>query len=128
VPDSRTGNREVIWSGLSNVPNTLCLYQIIAIGPCPSLTAPGNGTISCFSSDDEINYVGDICTYTCDSGFVLSDTDNRECQNDGRWSGTEPFCDQGKVYTYHSTMAFILSMYSALCNSQEEQRPCNLWC
>ena len=74
-----------------------CLYQLYAAVTCPPLTAPGNGTMNCSSSDDGAHYVGDICTYTCDNGFVLNDTDNRKCQNDGSWNSTEPFCDQGKL-------------------------------
>ena len=31
-------------------------------------------------------------TYQCDEGFSVSDDNTRECQGDGRWSGTVPTC------------------------------------
>ncbi|XP_065916123.1 uncharacterized protein [Dysidea avara] len=76
---------------------------------CPPLKAPGNGTINCSSSDDGPHYVGDICTYTCDSGFVLDDTDNRECRENGSWNGTELFCDQ-ECITNGYDVVFVLDI------------------
>ncbi|XP_065916114.1 uncharacterized protein [Dysidea avara] len=83
-------------------------YNTCAV-TCPPLTAPGNGTMNCSSSDDGAHYVGDICTYTCDSGFVLNDTDNRKCQNDGSWNSTEPFCDQ-ECTTNGYDVVFVLDI------------------
>ncbi|XP_065916119.1 uncharacterized protein [Dysidea avara] len=83
-------------------------YNTCAV-TCPPLTAPGNGTMNCSSSDDGAHYVGDICTYTCDNGFVLNDTDNRKCQNDGSWNSTEPFCDQ-ECTTNGYDVVFVLDI------------------
>ncbi|XP_065916129.1 adhesion G protein-coupled receptor E2-like isoform X3 [Dysidea avara] len=83
-------------------------YNTCAV-TCPPLTAPGNGTMNCSSSDDGAHYVGDICTYTCNSGFVLNDTDNRKCQNDGSWNSTEPFCDQ-ECTTNGYDVVFVLDI------------------
>ena len=34
-----------------------------------------------------------IATYSCNElGYILNDTINRVCQNDGTWTGTVPFC------------------------------------
>ena len=96
------------------------LYELFAAVTCPPLKAPGNGTINCSSSDDGPHYVGDICTYTCDSGFVLDDTDNRECRENGSWNGTELFCDQGtlrlpfKVATNTHGLILCHTFYSRL--------------
>ena len=33
-------------------------------------------------------------TYQCDEGYSISSEDTRECEGDGRWSGTLPTCER----------------------------------
>jgi len=46
----------------------------------PSTTAPG----------------GFMATYFCDEGYDLVGDNNRVCQADGSWTGSDPTCD-GKL-------------------------------
>ena len=93
---------------------------IIYTGKCPQLTAPDNGMIQCLqrartseheptpsttrnSSDGgPISFPdqtplsnpiqGDVCTFKCDEGYQLTGNDNRTCENDGTWSGSDVEC------------------------------------
>ena len=33
-----------------------------------------------------------IATLTCESGYHLEGNNQRQCQSDGNWTGTEPLC------------------------------------
>ena len=59
---------------------------------CPSLNAPDNGMISCPLGDDNVPSYEDTCTYTCNTGYKLTNSNTRTCQNDGSWSGSAPMC------------------------------------
>ncbi|XP_078689533.1 tyrosine-protein kinase SRK3-like [Branchiostoma floridae x Branchiostoma belcheri] len=48
--------------------------------------APSNGNISGGSS------YGDVVTYYCDAGYEISGDEERTCQSDQTWSGTQPTC------------------------------------
>ncbi|XP_078682383.1 tyrosine-protein kinase ABL2-like [Branchiostoma floridae x Branchiostoma belcheri] len=48
--------------------------------------APSNGNISGGSS------YGDVVTYHCDAGYEISGDEERTCQSDQTWSGTQPTC------------------------------------
>ena len=63
--------------------------------PCPSLTDPNNGMITCSLGDDGVPSYEDTCNFTCNTGYVLTGSDSRICQSDGRWSGTEVMCRRG---------------------------------
>ena len=40
-----------------------------------------------------VTTVGSVATYTCDSGYVLlGGSQQRTCQDNGTWDGTEPSC------------------------------------
>ena len=60
---------------------------IIAVGICPELTAPDNGSVSYPNTQP-----GSTVTYTCHSGYELSGVLSRTCQSDGTWSNTAPTC------------------------------------
>ena len=61
--------------------------------PCPSLTDPSNGMITCsLGGSDGVPRDGDTCTFTCDSGYELMGSVMRTCQNDGSWSGSDAMC------------------------------------
>lgn len=59
---------------------------------CPALTVPANGSI-----DRTRGVPGDIATYSCRAGYVLTGNGGstiRVCQADSTWSGSEPLCDE----------------------------------
>ena len=68
---------------------------------CPSLTAPSNGMISCLLGGDGVPDPGDTCTYTCDTGYEVTNSNTRTCQSDGTWSGSDTTCTRGQqLLTY----------------------------
>ena len=62
---------------------------------CQPLTAPDNGMIDCTG-----NVFEDTCTFSCDDNYDLVGSETRTCQSDRTWSGTEPTCILGDIYTY----------------------------
>ena len=56
---------------------------------CSPLTAPGNGMVDCSSEG--------TCVFTCNTGFTLSGSAVRRCQEDGTYTGTQPTCTQGTL-------------------------------
>jgi len=63
---------------------------------CPSLTDPDNGSMTCSLGDDEVPTYGDTCSFTCNTGYELTGSDNRTCQSKGRWNGSKPICINGR--------------------------------
>ena len=59
---------------------------------CLSLKNPSNGTVTCPRGDDAAPSTGDICTYTCNTGYKLIGSHTRTCQSNGSWSGSVPMC------------------------------------
>ena len=64
----------------------------------PAQSNPGNGSVSC----TDTNMFGSVCTYSCDTGFGLSNVSlvNTTCNDDsdddsaGVWSSaTPPTCE-----------------------------------
>ena len=51
--------------------------------------------ISCSSGSEGVGYEGDICSFTCNTGYQLTGSDTRTCQSDGNWSGNEANCHRG---------------------------------
>jgi len=64
------------------------LRFVVYLESCSSLSAPGNGTITCPSTPKD----GDVCSYACDNGNIISGTRSLTCQSDGTWSGSPPTC------------------------------------
>ena len=63
---------------------------------CPSLTQPNNGMINCLLGDDGILSYEDTCSFTCNTGYVLTGSDTRICQSNGSWSGgSDDVCRRG---------------------------------
>ena len=56
-----------------------------------------NGMINCSLGDDEVPSFEDTCGFTCNTGYELSVTDNRTCQSDGNWNGTDVLCRRGNL-------------------------------
>lgn len=55
---------------------------------CGSLSNPSNGSVS-------VNFTtfGGTATYSCSTGYTLSNSTPRTCQSDGAWSGGAPVCN-----------------------------------
>ena len=85
-----------VYSCVCFVSNTNQIYKwllrIILIGAqlCPSLSEPNNGMINCSGASYE-----DTCSFTCNTGYELTGSDTRTCQNDGSWNGTISTCERG---------------------------------
>jgi len=56
--------------------------------------------------NDRVPSYEDTCSFTCNTGYELTGSDNRTCQSDGSWSGTETICT-GKT---------VVTMYFVFCN------------
>ena len=95
----------------------VCAFYFIV--SCQSLTDPSNGMINCSLGDDEVPSYEDTCSFTCDTGYELTDNDTRTCQSDGTWSGNSTMCEISKSvcniteYVY-SMICMIKAFYNAL--------------
>jgi hypothetical protein len=61
------------------------------MGCVPELVAPENGNV-----DRTMGVEGDVATYSCDDGFVLTGnggSSTRICQASGAWTGSPPTCE-----------------------------------
>jgi len=61
---------------------------------CPPHALP-NGVINCSMGDDGVYYYKDTCSFTCNTGYELTGSDNRTCLSNGSWDGTNNVCKQG---------------------------------
>ena len=69
--------------------------------PCPLLTDPNNGVMTCSLVEDRVSSsYKDTCSFTCNTGYELTGSDTRTCQNNGSWSGTEAMCIRGESGVY----------------------------
>ena len=71
------------------------VWFVIIDSHCSTLTAVDNGKMSCYNGSTYTNgesYEGDTCSFTCNTGYELTGSDNRTCQSDGSWSGSETSC------------------------------------
>ena len=65
---------------------------------CTHLSVPANGRIvSCSSGTTGMGFVGDTCSFTCDTGYELTGSDIRTCQNNRSWSGSDVICRRGNL-------------------------------
>ena len=105
--DTRTCQSDGSWSGTETMcrrglhtqyaMHTMSVsYFFLLIVPCPPLTDPNNGVMTCLLRDDGVPFYEDICSFTCNTGFELTGSDTRTCQSDGSWSGSETLCRRGK--------------------------------
>ena len=110
--DTRTCQSDGNWNGsdatcargkynVANMYNTFNVNAMIIV-PCPPLTGPNNGTITCSLGDDRVSSYEDTCNFTCDFGYELTGSDTRTCQSNGSWSGSDDVCRRGAYNTaYH---------------------------
>ena len=65
------------------------LLPLILTVDCGNLTDPTNGRVDYTAGTT----VGQIATYSCNTGYNLVGDRNRTCQATGDWSGSEPTCE-----------------------------------
>ncbi|CAH1248690.1 CSMD2 [Branchiostoma lanceolatum] len=75
---TRTCQADKLWSGTAPT----CVGR-----HCTPLSAPANGSVI------GGNLYGDHVTFSCNTGFQLSNNDIRICGHDGVWSGVQPTCE-----------------------------------
>ena len=52
----------------------------------------------CSSGRAGVGYEGDTCSFTCNTGYKLTGSDNRTCRSNGSWSGEDTVCRKGIYY------------------------------
>jgi len=56
-------------------------------------SAPSNGQVDCGSGFVNVALEGNICTFSCDPGYVLQGSvTSGTCENTGSWSKRQPSC------------------------------------
>ena len=77
-----------------------CYYfYFILDTQCVTLAPPNGAEMLCFNGSTHttgVGYEGDICNFTCNTGYELTGSDTRTCQSYAGWSGTEPICTIGE--------------------------------
>ena len=56
------------------------------------ILTPDNGNMSYTSGKVGVSYTGDTYSFTCNTGYGLTDSDTRTCQSDGSWSDSDSVC------------------------------------
>ncbi|NWW80776.1 LYAM3 protein, partial [Climacteris rufus] len=126
-PQSRECTATGTWTG--NAPHC----EAIA---CPVLTAPDQGKINCSHLHGSFTF-GSTCAFSCQTGFVLTGAESRECTATGNWTGNATRCeaiacpvlsapDWGELncshlhgkFTFGSTCAFSCQMGFVLMGPQ----------
>ncbi|NXK36865.1 LYAM3 protein, partial [Piprites chloris] len=78
---------------------------------CPVLSAPDWGELNCSHLHGNFTF-GSTCVFSCQTGFVLKESETRECMATGTWTGDTPQCkaitcpvlsapDQGELNCSH---------------------------
>ena len=99
------------------------------IAPCPSLANPNNGMITCSLGDDGVPSYEDTCSFTCNTGYELTDSDTRTCLNDGSWSGSDDVCRKGEErhgFTLQMTHVAYIIVHCPSLTSPNGTYRCNL--
>lgn len=74
----------IAWRSLHD--EHYCPFVLI-VKSCPLLANPANGAVS---SPDSL--FGTSATYSCNSGYKLTKSNRRSCEENGQWSGEAPSC------------------------------------
>jgi len=72
----------------------------IFVATCSSQNNLPDGVINCSLGEDGNYSYKDTCSFTCNTGYELTGSDNRTCQSDGSWSGTDSICRKS-IETLH---------------------------
>jgi len=86
--------------------STILYFQFSAA--CPSLNDPNNGAITCSLGDDGVPSYEDTCSFTCNTGYVLTGSDTRICQSNGSWSGSYAICLRGRWCVYMFILCYCM--------------------
>ena len=65
------------------------LYPVPLASSCGGLSDIANGKVVVMGTTP-----GSVATYSCNARFILVGMAERKCQNNGQWSGKEPFCQR----------------------------------
>ena len=71
---------------------------------CPTLTDPDNGTVSVGGV-----IPGSNASYSCNEGFALLGTNERQCGLDGNWTLQEPTCAGALQIMFHISLQIELA-------------------
>ena len=80
------------------------MFNLFYVVTCQIPPGPMNGMLICSMEDNGVLFYEDICTVTCDTGYMLTGDDTRTCQTDGMLNGTEAMCNRGKLCTCFLTL------------------------
>ena len=99
-----------------------CCYIV----PCPLLTEPNNGVMTCSLGDDGVPSYEDTCSFTCNTGYELTGSPQRTCQANGSWSGSPVSCAIMECPSSSLPMNSLLakscsSTYQSMCDLQCEE-------
>jgi len=73
-------------------------------GFCPALLHPANGKV--YPSECEVStssYSGMLCSFECDSGYVLSGSTKRLCLSSQQWTGSPTSCKR-KIFVFFTNL------------------------
>ena len=80
---------------------------------------PDNGMITCSLGDNGVPSYEDTCSFTCNTGYELTGSDNRTCQSNGSWNGSDDVCRRGmlaiQVQLNHSCEFIFSLFYDTYC-------------
>ena len=72
------------------------LFNLFLSVRCP---IPDGAVLTmCLLGDDGVPSYEDTCSFTCNTGYVLSSNGSRTCQSDQSWSGGDDVCRRGVLY------------------------------
>ena len=90
----------------------MCLLAIDSeVVDCGPLTNPDNGQVNTSNGTT----FGSLATYTCDTGYTLSGSESRTCEDSGVWAVlTSPICESEFTNTV-TVMNIMHSNFNKYC-------------
>lgn len=88
-----------------SVTTTMCIscnFLLHTVVDCGLLASPTNGMVDISAG----TLLGQMATYSCDSGYMLNGVSSRECTRFGEWSNQPPTC-QGIMYATKHYRKFL---------------------
>ena len=74
--------------------NSVIIITLTLVGTgCPQLNDPEHGQVTITPTSSSLVLPNSTAMYTCNTGYQLSETSGRRCQNNGTWTGNEPTCE-----------------------------------
>nr|XP_009668122.1 PREDICTED: P-selectin-like [Struthio camelus australis] len=87
---------------------------------CPALAAPAMGHAACSHLHGNFTF-GSTCAFSCQTGFVLTGPQSRECTAVGELTGQSPRCEVHGNFTFGSTCAFSCQTGFVLTGPQSRE-------